>query len=476
MKKLNLLPLVLFLSLAFSLSACDEEKKKENNVNNVTFEICDNTLDDDGDGDVDCDDADCSAAANCILNNVNNMNNVNNQQPCTAPPREFWNYDLTVMPPRNVQIASTCYGEGDHVYVYVADDAWADGTVDASMVANIVTAWETATPGNPDAGIFTAVTSVMGLPPDVDSDPHVVVFLSKLGSYNGTAFDGYFRRENQVPGTNSNLTEMVYIDCEHHAPDSDYLLGVLAHEFQHMISYGLDDSEEGWLDEVFSQAAMVLSGYWSDLAAGNSYLASRTGTSPLLVADSRDFSYGAGFLFASWVLDQYEGAFFGDLVSDTDVGITSFNDALTLYGETGFDLYDLILDWAAASLLNDPSIGSESRYAYLTLGDAVIAPNPTAGTLGTHVAVSMPLATYKYYEYDVLANQEIVITYDNPDDVRMLAIFRGEGVVQMLPVAIIGGEAHLTTPEWDGSWTFIVIRAVGTGTVGFTVDTPVTPT
>ncbi len=469
MKINNSLLLVLCLTFAWSLSACDDGKKENNvnNVNNVIAEICDDGVDNDLDGDADCADTDCAAAANCILNNTNNG------QPCTAPPREFWNYDLSVMPPRDVQIPSTCYGEGDHVYVYVADDAWADGTVDASMVANIVTAWETATAGNPLAGIYESVTSVMGLPPDVDSDPHIIVFVSKLGSFNGTSFDGYFRRENQSAGSTSNLTEMVYIDCGNNAPDSDYLLGVLAHEFQHMISFNADPSEEGWLDEVFSQAAMVLSGYWSDLAAGNYYLA-RTATTPLLVADSRDFSYGAGFLFASWVLDQYDGVFFGDLVSDTDFGVTSFNDALALYSDPDIDFYDLLLDWAAASLLNDASIG-DGRYAYLTLGESIVSPVPTAGTLGNLVTVNLPQSAYKYYEYGVIANQELQVETENSDQLRMLAIYRGGDVVQMLPVAIIGGLAHLTTPEWDGTWTFIVIRTTGTGNVSFTVSSPAPP-
>jgi len=377
------------------------------------------------------------------------------------------------MPPRNVQIAATCYGEGPNVYVYVADDAWEDGTVTETMVANIVSAWETATPGNPQAGIFDAVTSVMGLPPDVDSDPHIVVFLTKLGSYNGTNFDGYFRRENQSPGATSNFTEMVYVDCEHHAPDSDYLLGVLAHEFQHMISFAHDPSEEGWLDEVFSQAAMVLSGYWSDLAAGNIYL-TRTGTTPLLVADSRNFSYGAGFLFASWLLDQYPHQFFGDLVADLDDGVASFNDALALYETEGYDLYDLLLDWAAASLLNDPTVG-EGRYAYATLGDQVNSPTPTTGNWDFQHTANLALSSYRYYEFDVDANQEVSFFTAHGDNIRVLAIFRGEGVVQMLPLAIIEGEGRVTTPEWAGSWTFIVLRASGSGEVAFTVSTPVDP-
>ncbi len=68
--------------LACLLFSCDDGSTNNannvNNLNNVTAELCDDTLDNDGDGATDCDDTDCAAAANCILNNVNNTNNINN--------------------------------------------------------------------------------------------------------------------------------------------------------------------------------------------------------------------------------------------------------------------------------------------------------------------------------------------------------------------------------------------------------------
>ncbi len=66
-----------FLLVSF-FAACSEEKSPGNNasnVNNITAEICDDTLDNDGDGATDCDDTDCAAAANCVVNNVNNVTN-----------------------------------------------------------------------------------------------------------------------------------------------------------------------------------------------------------------------------------------------------------------------------------------------------------------------------------------------------------------------------------------------------------------
>ncbi len=439
------------------LIGCDDGKKSENannanntnNINNINNINNTNNINN--------------------VNNSNNTNNTNNQLPCSAPPREFWNYDLTVMPPRNVQIASTCQGEGPHVYVYVADDAWADGTVDATMVQNVVRAWETATPGNPEVGIYTAVTSVFGEPPDVDSDPHIVVFISKLGSYHGTEFDGYFRRENQVPGTFSNLTEMVYIDCEHHAPDSDYLLGVLAHEFTHMVSYGHDQSEEGWLDEIFSQGGMVLSGFWSDLPAANAYL-SRTGTTPLLVADVRSFSYGAGFLFASWALDFLGPAFFGQLVANTADGVASFDQALAALKGDDYDTFDCLADWAVANWLNDPAV-ADGRYAYATLGDALQSPTPNPVVFGTPVQTSLALSAYRYFQFTAEASRAYTVSTADAASMRMMAIFQGGTETLVQPVVFESGTATLTTPAEVGVWTLVVLRSAGTsGDLTFTVQ------
>ena len=448
--------------LVWLVMACDNDKKtnittnnsnnNQNNTNNINNTNNTNNI-------------------NNINNNNNNINNINNQISCTAPPREFWNYDLTVMPPRNVQIAATCQGEGEHIYVYVSDDAWADGTVDATMVQNIVYAWETATSTNPNQGIYSAVTSVFGEPPDVDSDPHIIIFVTKLGSYHGTTFDGYFRRENEAPGMFSNLTEMVYLDCEHHAPDSDYLLGVLAHEFTHMIAYGHDPSEEGWLEEIFSQGGMVLSGYWSDLSAGNAYLA-RTGTTPLMVADVRNFSYGAGLLFASWALDFFGPAFFHTLIANTNDGVDALNEVLASIQGNNYDTFDCLSDWATANWLNDPSV-ADGRYAYQTLGTAVASPSSNPVTLGTAVQTSLSLSAYRYFQFPADPAHEYIVSTPDANSLRMTAIFESTAQTRVQPLTFDAGTATLSTPNENGTWTLVVVRSAGvSGDLSFTVQQP----
>jgi len=403
-------------------------------------------------------------------NNTNTTNNTNNLTGCTAPPKTFWNYDLTVMPPQNIEIPATCYGMGDNVYVYVADEAWADQMVTQEMVDDIVAAWEDGeTVGG--EGIYEKVTTVFGDPPDVDSDPHIIVFVTPLGSYNGIAFDGYFKRENEVSGVTSNLTEMVYIDCEHHAPNSSYLLGVLAHEFQHMIQYGIDPGEESWLDETFSQGAMSIAGYWTDLPAANQYLASHTDDTPLYVLDTHNYSYGAGFLFASYALDRFGADFFSDLSSDPTDGIEAMDNALAVHDENGGDFFDLILDWAAASYIRDCTVDS-GRYCYISLGtsDLTASPAVATGTLGAFSTLALELSSYGYVRYSLSASQEVAITVDAPTETRVLAVYTDSTDTTVTPVQFTGDTAAFTAPGGDGELVLIVTRSAGSGDVTVTVQ------
>ncbi len=75
----------LFCVLMILVSGCKDDpvSSNTNNVNNVTTEICDDTVDNDGDGAIDCDDTDCAAAANCGTNNLNNPGACD-AAPCTT--------------------------------------------------------------------------------------------------------------------------------------------------------------------------------------------------------------------------------------------------------------------------------------------------------------------------------------------------------------------------------------------------------
>jgi len=92
--------------------------------------------------------------------------------------RDFWTYDLSVMPPKNVKITATCRAVGDHSYVFVADDQWGTA-VDQAKVDAVLKAFETATPAAPDKGIYETDTSTFGDPPDVDGIPEFSFLFTK---------------------------------------------------------------------------------------------------------------------------------------------------------------------------------------------------------------------------------------------------------------------------------------------------------
>ena len=365
------------------------------------------------------------------------------------------------MPPSNVQIPATCRGMGDHIYVYVADDAWDSGMVTQEMVDNVVHAWEVGTEKHPDLGIYEHTTSVFGEPPDVDDDPHIIIFITPLGQYNGTTFDGYFKSENETPGQYSNMTEMVYIDCEHHRPDSEYLLGVLAHEFQHMLQWRADRNELSWLNETLSQASMYINGYWGDLQLGEMYLHNTAVNKLELTANDQpyDYNYGAGFLFAAYCVDRFGEDFFHDVAMSQEKGRVSINEVLAARGDFEGDFYDLILDWAVANMLNDSSLENGIyAYAEITLNTQ---PSMRDVTLGETYTPNLVLGGYYYYRVsDVTADGDVKITLEDSSYYRVKAIVRENGVTSVVPVDVNSGSGTVDVSS-DGSEVIFIIERVG---------------
>ena len=192
--------------------------------------------------------------------------------------RDLWTYDLSVMPPKNVSIASTCRGVGETVIVFVADDQWGGAVAQADIDA-ILLAFDAETPGPIEGGIMAANLSLFGEPTDVDGDPRLIIFIYEIPSYQGNAFDGFFRAEDLAPfqpgcessmgSYCSNEAEMIHVDSSN--PGSDYMIGVMAHEFQHLIHHAYDPNEHAWINEALSELAMAYSGY-EDSAHVNAYL------------------------------------------------------------------------------------------------------------------------------------------------------------------------------------------------------------
>jgi len=216
--------------------------------------------------------------------------------------------------------------------------------------------------------------------PGVDGDPHLYVLYAR--GLGGTVA-GYFSPGDEYPATVkefSNGHEMFLLSADRAGLDEEYTYGVLAHEFQHMIHWYRDLNEETWLNEGFSELAMLLNGYDTG-SADYSYTEDpdiQLTDWPLDLPESYAH-YGSSFLFVTYFLDRFGEDATQALIALPDNGMDSIDTVLAELGSvdplTGKSIRsdDVFSDWVVASYLVDGKIG-DGRYTYNNYPDA---PSPS---------------------------------------------------------------------------------------------------
>jgi immune inhibitor A len=205
--------------------------------------------------------------------------------------------------------------------------------------------------------------------PGVDNDSHLYILFAKgLGS----DIAGYCSSTDTVlPEAHeySNAHEMIYLSADNLTLDDSYTLSVLAHEFQHLIHGYHDPNEETWLNEGFSELAVLINGYDP---GGFDYLFAQDPDIQLNEwPNNGDTSshYGSGFLFTTYLMERFGEETTKAVVASQSNGLDSidqvFNDEGIVDSNTGKQMTanQLFMDWALANYLNDPSI-LDGRFAY----------------------------------------------------------------------------------------------------------------
>lgn len=278
--------------------------------------------------------------------------------------KEFWTWDLNVMPPEDNELLATCRGVGEHVYVFVSDDVW-EVDVFQGDIEKIIRTFDCSTPDtsiNRDKGIYEILTETFGNPPDVDNDHRIYFLISQLGEYRGHDFDGYFRFLDEIDGKHSNHIEILYLDCED--PSGDYRLGVIAHEFQHLIHWQYDRKETKWLSESLSEVAMILCGYYTDEKKVIRYL---NNTDSPLISRRHIVDYGACLLWGTYIYERFGVAFLENLVREKESGISGFQKTLNNMNiEDSFS--NIFGDWLVTNYLHNKIVNDKKfRYKSISL-------------------------------------------------------------------------------------------------------------
>lgn len=206
--------------------------------------------------------------------------------------------------------------------------------------------------------------------PGIDDDPHIYLLYAR-GIGGNTA--GYFSSSDArhpLIEEHSNGHEMFVFNADNSPLSDPYTYGVLAHEFQHMIHFGRDRNETSWLNEGFSELAVLLNDYSTGFK-DSSYLSrpdlQLTDWGPG-VGENGPY-YGASFLFTTYFLERFGNEATQALVREAENSMDSVDKVLAAIGaadpRTGQPIRadDLFMDWAAANFLLDKSIG-DGRYGY----------------------------------------------------------------------------------------------------------------
>jgi immune inhibitor A len=207
--------------------------------------------------------------------------------------------------------------------------------------------------------------------PGVDGDQHIyILYASGLGEDNAGYFssgDEYPRQINQF----SNAHEIFLVNADNSPLSDSYTYGVLAHEFQHMIHWYQDRNEASWINEGFSELAVLLNGYYY-----GGFDALYTSQPDIQLNDWPDESkeditphYGASFLFISYFLDRFGEKATKALIANQDNDMNSVDSTLKQIGARDavsgkpITADTLFLDWAVTNYLIDKQV-ADGRYTY----------------------------------------------------------------------------------------------------------------
>lgn len=309
---------------------------------------------------------------------------------------------------------------------------------------------------NPNQGIIKNNNDLFGDPPDVDGDGKVdIIFYDIEDRTAGVSVLGYvWPGDLCTPSTappsgcgTSNARDVLYLDTNPlltRPPQAVY--ETAAHEYQHLIHFAYDLSEETFLNEGLSEWAERANGY---AARSISYLGLEAERNlPLLTwrGDTQAVlnDYQRASLFTSYLAERLGAFATGALTRDTRKGTASYRAALE---QAGLSLEDVVLEFHAANLWNNASLSSDGRYGYTnTYLQGIRASVPSARIIDGRLSQATPEATL-----GVSGGGSIYQRWDNVSDFLL-----------SLSVDSTGPISH-----YDKAGALVGLRRVGSSSIEF---------
>ncbi len=289
--------------------------------------------------------------------------------PATVPARAFQigdtqNFWVTNTDTNTAfQIQATLQYTTRHVYFWVEDGVRAN----QSDIVELVDTFENQ--------IYPKNKSYFGdeSSPGIDEDEHLYILYCRNA---GDDIAGYFSSVDTLPPEAhqySNAHEMFFLSADNTSLSDPFTYGVLAHEFQHMIHWNLDQNEDTWINEGLSELAAQINNY--DPGGFDYYFSTNPNLQLNYWPEEEDTTpyYGASFMFMSYFMDRFGERAIRDLANNPLNGWMGVDDVLkSLSAKDGNNVpgtaEELFADWVLANYINDPDV-ENGEYSYKSYQD-----------------------------------------------------------------------------------------------------------
>ncbi|MCA1800996.1 MAG: immunoglobulin domain-containing protein, partial [Rhodothermaceae bacterium] len=370
----------------------------------------------------------------------------------------------------------TLRGRGELTYIWVANDQFGLNKVTQDVVDQMMNTLESSTKPQsyfPDKGVVEINREIFGNPPNIDNTGYLHVLVADVkdgwtegegGSFTAGFFDPV---DLNVNNSNSNAADIIYIDAlpgiytQSRPANPERALGVLAHEYQHLIhaNYG---SLNTFMNEGQSEWAELLNGF---PGRGPAYLSEPAELNRLIYtwrSGSADVlkDYQRASLLHSYIAERVGPQATGSITRATQSGRPGYESALSASG-LGFE--DVIAEFHTANWVNDTSIDG-NRFGYddirrsivrVPFGTVPFLPGQTSGEGNRNV-------NYGGVEYvEWIAAENLSLSLDGEDGM----------VFHLVTRPFNGGPASVTriqagNHQLNGEYSSVALVAANTRAQG----------
>jgi hypothetical protein len=204
-----------------------------------------------------------------------------------------------------------------------------------------------------DTNIYPRVTDLAGNPNgtlgDIDGDPRIYILVVEHRQ-------SYYRQTNEGPGEYSNLCEMIYVCYRTSNP-----IRTITHEFHHLVWFNYEFDEVHFILEGPAEYSTYYAGYLPDdnmTVRVLPFLEDIHDSFIYFEVEAQD--YGACYLFAFYLAEQYGVQFLRDLVQHEGDGALGLETALADAGHS-ISFNELYLDWMTALTIDEQGFAND-RY------------------------------------------------------------------------------------------------------------------